>query len=177
MDRLKGKRAAFCRWYLALGNPREAALRAGCPPDSAADDGLEMLRSAYCRRMLAQLAQQPPVPVQALVSAGLTRLAFGDANDAARLLTCETLTDEQIAGLDLFHVTAMKRDRNGVEIKLADRLSAMEKLLQCANSADHAAAAAALLTALRGAPDEGEVVDDAQRDGCSADEAVFSETA
>lgn len=176
MDRLKGIRAAFCRWYLALGNPREAALRAGCPPDTAADDGLEMLRSGYCRRTLAQLAQQPPLPVQALVTAGLARLAFGDANDAVRLAFGEELSDETLRKLDLFHVTAIKRDRNGVEIKLADRLSAMEKLLQCANTADHTAAAAALLNALQGGSGAGEVDAD-DSGGAAADSAFFSETA
>lgn len=169
MDRLKGKRAKFCRWYLALGNAREAALKAGCPPETAADDGLEMLRSGYCRRMLAQLAQEPPLSAQALVSAGLQRLAFGDANDAVRLVFAENLSDETLQGLDLFHVTSIKCDKNGVEVKLADRLAAMQKLLECAGNADHAAAAAALFGALQGAA--GEV--DADASGDDAESGAF----
>lgn len=154
MDSGKSRRAAFCRWYLALGNPREAALKAGCPPETAADDGLQMLHSAFCRRYLAQLAAQPALPLQALVTAGLARLAFGDANDAAKLVFSEKIAPEDLQGLDLFHVTSIKYDKNIIEIKLADRLSAMNKLLECAGAADSAAAAAALVNALQGGTPE-----------------------
>lgn len=154
LDSGKSRRAAFCRWYLALGNPREAALKAGCPPETAADDGLQMLHSAFCRRYLAQLAAQPALPLQALVTAGLARLAFGDANDAAKLVFSEKIAPEDLQGLDLFHVTSIKYDKNMIEIKLADRLSAMNKLLECAGAADSAAAAAALVNALQGGTPE-----------------------
>ena len=175
MDRLKSCRAAFCRWYLALGNVREAALRAGCPPETAADDGLKMLHSAYCRRYLSQLAAQPALPLQGLVTAGLARLAFGDANDAAKLVFAEKITPDELRALDLFHVTGIKLDKNGIEIKLADRLSAMTKLLECAGAADSAAAAAALMQALQGGQTE-EVDALDSGDACDAG-AVFTETA
>ena len=172
LDSGKSRRAAFCRWYLALGNPREAALKAGCPPETAADDGLQLLHSAFCRRYLRQLAAQPALPLQALVTAGLARLAFGDANDAAKLVFPETISPADLQGLDLFHVTGIKCDKNGVEIKLADRLSAMNKLLECAGNADSAAAAAALVQALQGGSPEEVDAADAEPSG-----SVFSETA
>ena len=175
MDTQKTRRAAFCRWYLALGNVREAALRAGCPPETAAGDGLQMLFSAPCRKMLAQLSAQPPLPLQQLVTAGLVRLAFGDANDAAKLVFSEHISPEELRGLDLFHVTGIKCDKNGIEIKLADRLSAMNRLLECAGAADSAAAAAALMQALRGGQTE-EV--DAVESGPAGDAGtVFAEAA
>lgn len=173
LDKFKHQRFAFCRWYLALGNVREAAIRAGCPPDSAADDGLQMLHSAACRRYLAQLANQPAIPMQALVTAGLARLAFGDANDAVRLAFAESVSPEQLRTLDLFHVTAIRHDKNGFEIKLADRLSAMTKLLELANAADTSAAAAALLSALRG--NDGEEVE--QNDDDAPAGRILPETA
>ena len=172
MDRSKSRRAAFCRWYLALGNVREAALRAGCPPETAAEDGLQMLHSAYCRRYLAQLAAQPALPLQALVTAGLARLAFGDANDAARLAFSDGISEAELRGLDLFHVTGIKCDKNGVEIKLADRLSAMNKLLECAGAADSAAAAERLVRALQGGTQE-----EVEPVECADAGAVFTETA
>ena len=175
MDTLKSRRAAFCRWYLALGNVREAALRAGCSTDTAAGDGLEMLHSAYCRRYLSHLAAQPPLPLQQLVIAGLVRLAFGDANDAAKLVFSEPVSPEELRGLDLFHVTAIRRDKNGIEIKLADRLSAMNKLLECAGAADSAAAAAALMQALRGG--QTEEVEALESESAGDNSSVFSETA
>lgn len=168
----KGMPAAFCRWYAALGNPKEAAIKAGCPPDTAEDDALRMLRSDSCRRTLAQLAAQPPLPLRTLVTAGLSRLAFGAANDAARLVFDDALSDEKLAELDLFHVTAVKRDKNGVEIRLADRQNAMERLLTLASETDTAAAAAALLSALGGAQKAEEVSADESRCG----DALFAET-
>lgn len=175
MDTPKSRRAAFCRWYLALGNVREAAVRAGCSPDSAAADGMQMLSSAWCRRYLTQLAAQPPLPLQQLVTAGLVRLAFGDANDAAKLVFAEKISPEELRGLDLFHVTGIKCDKNGIEIRLADRLSAMTKLLECAGAADSAAAAAALMQALRGGQTEEVDADDAGPDDDAG--SVFPETA
>ena len=176
LEKLKSRRSAFCRWYLALGNVREAALRAGCHPDTAADDGLQMLHSPPCRRYLAQLAAQPPLPLQQLVSAGLTRLAFGDANDAAKLVFSDTITPDDLQALDLFHVTSIKIDKGGgIEIKLADRLNAMIKLLECAGAADSAAAAAALMQALRGS--QTEEVDMLESDSADHSGSVLSETA
>lgn len=176
LEHSNSRRTAFCKWYLALGNVREAALRAGCPPDTAADDGLQMLHSPFCRRFLSQLADQPPLPLQQLVTAGLSRLAFGDANDAVKLVFSEKITPDDLQKLDLFHVTSVKIDKGGaIEIKLADRLSAMIKLLECAGAADSAATAAALMQALRGS--QSEEVDTLETDSAAHAGAVFSETA
>ena len=148
-NNLTGKYKAFCRWNLNCGNVREAALRAGCSPETAEDEGLGMLQSSACRRRLGQLAAQPALPVQSLVTAGLSRLAFGTANDAAVLVfSDEPLSRAQLANLDLFHVVSMKRDKGSIEIKLADRQRAMEKLLECAYACESAEAAQALLSAI-----------------------------
>ena len=145
----QGRLKAFCRWYLACGNVREAALRAGLDPVSAEEQGLLMLQKPACRAYLAQLAAQPPLPLQSLVIAGLSRLAFGASNDAAKLVFAEKpLTAEQIEQLDLFHAVSFRQDKNGIEIRLADRQHAMEKLLEYAYASDSAAAASALLSAL-----------------------------
>ena len=176
MDKRYGNYSRFCRWFLLLGNPTEAALRAGSPHDSAEADGITWLHTPACRRILAKLAQEPPLPLNALVTAGLARLAFGNANDAAKLAFSESVSDETLRTLDLFHVTGIKRDKNGVEIKFADRLAAMEKLLECADNADHSAAAAALLHALQSPNDPEEVTaNDPSETGSEC--AVFSETA
>ena len=170
MDRFKGKRIPFCRWYLALGNPAEAARRAGCDPKTAEQDGLELLHSTYCRSYLKRLAEAPPLPLRQLVTAGLTRLAFGSANDAARLCFAEELSDDALRGLDLFHVVSIRRDRNGFEVKLADRQHAMEKLLECAAEAD--GADAALLAALQGPQEGGNADDDLFPQAAQSDELV-----
>ncbi|MBR6419058.1 MAG: terminase small subunit [Oscillospiraceae bacterium] len=146
-------RRAFCRWFMALGNPAEAARRAGFPAETAEQEALRLLQTPACRSYLSQLAAQPPLPLQSLCIAGLARLAFGAANDAAKLVFADEMpSDSTLSALDLFHVSELKRDKGGgVEVKLFDRQKAMERLLECAASADSAAAASALLAALSGA--------------------------
>lgn len=161
---------AFCRWYLALGNPAEAARKAGFPPETAEADALKLLQTPSCRSYLAQLAAQPPLPLQSLVIAGLSRLAFGSANDAAKLVFADELpSDSVLSKLDLFHVAELRRVKGGgVEVKLFDRQKAMERLLECAAAGDTSAAANALLTALCGnstAPPEQAETEDADEAG------------
>ncbi len=159
-----GNRKSFCLFYLALGNAAEAARRAGFPPETAEADGLKLLQSPYCRSQLAALAAKPPLPMQSLVLAGLSRLAFGSIGDAAKLVFADEMPQkDELQTLDLFHVSELKRVKGGgVEIKLFDRQRAMERLLELANSADSSAAASALLAALSGEPDsQGEEVNNA----------------
>ena len=106
--------------------------------------------------------------------AGLSRLAFGAANDAAKLVFADDLPPkEMLDALDLFHVSELKRVKGGgVEVKLFDRQRAMERLLELSASADASASAAALLSALSGEPEHAEKeVDHAE------DSPLFSETA
>ena len=165
-------RRLFCMLYLALGNAAEAARRAGFPPETAEIDGLRLLQSPYCRSTLASLAAQPPLPMQSLVLAGLSRLAFGSANDAAKLLFADELPPkEMLDTLDLFHVSEIKHVKGGgFEVKLFDRQRAMERLLELAGSAESSAAAAALLSALSGDTGSAKEVDHAEYG------SVFSET-
>lgn len=149
------QKRAFCEWYAVLGNPGEAARRAGLPPETAERDALHLLRQAGCRRCLARLAQTPACSSRALVRTGLERLAFGSANDIARLVFAEQPPDgDALAGLDLFLISSLKRDKTGgIEIKLFDRQQAMERLLEFAEADRSEEAAAALLDAIGGGGD------------------------
>lgn len=93
----------------------------------------------------------------AMVRAGLERLAFGRTNDAVRLLLGEELpTATEVAQLDLFPVSSIKRDKSGgMEIHFFDRLKALASLYEYSGDADSKAAAQTLLAALSG----GEAVD------------------
>ncbi len=165
----------FCRYYLLLANAAEAAIRAGVPPDEAEAEALAILQSPCYRSYLSELAAQPPLPMQTMVLAGLTRLAFGSANDAARLVfdADEQLSPEVLRSLDLFHVSELKRDKGGgVEIKLFDRQKAMEKLLEFSHTADSSAAASALLAALR-TPQEVNADDSIGQDASDHDAALL----
>ena len=60
---------------------------------------------------------------------GYRRLAFGANRDALKLIFREELTPAALAQADIFNVSTIKRDKNGmVEIKFYDRCDALEHL-------------------------------------------------
>ena len=66
------------------------------------------------------------------VARRLAELAFGKANDCVRLVLGE---DVQIEGLDLSLLTELKRnDKGTLEVRLVDRLKALEQLAALAQS-------------------------------------------
>lgn len=80
----------------------------------------------------------------------LAQLAFGRANDCVRLALGE---EADIASLDLSLLTEIKRsDKGAVEIKLIDRLEAIDRLLENAGERD---GAAEFLRALSNVPPQG----------------------
>ena len=161
------RRRAFCRWYAALGDPFEAAVRAGYPPETADDTATELLTKASCKRYLAALGASPALTVRQHVLAGLKRLAFSRVNDAVRLMLSDE--PESIGSLDLFPVSAVKRDKNGsIELRFYDRQKALEQLLACASADDSQAAAEAMLSALSGG-------EEAEHDTASDGRTVLTE--
>lgn len=60
---------------------------------------------------------------------GYRQLAFGSISDAVSLLYKEEPTVRELAKMDLFSISEIKRARDGaMEIKFYDRLKALEKL-------------------------------------------------
>lgn len=116
------KEQIFCYWYARTGNGREAAQRAGYGAQSAKTAWRLLAQPAVQKRVGEELRQTDG---EQEVLLGLRRLAFGNGNDALELLdACDNKQD-----LDLFHVSEMKRLKDGaVELKFYDRLKAMEKL-------------------------------------------------
>lgn len=118
----------FCRWYVRLRNPREAALRSGFTimPEHRA---LGLLSKNGIRQKIAELEKENSAD-QKLVSAGLQRLAFGSITDAVKLiLSTSDNSSPEIDSLDLFNVSEIKfTSGKGMEIKFFDRLKALEKL-------------------------------------------------
>lgn len=84
------------------------------------------------------------------VKEGLKHLAFGSCNDAVVLAFAEELPPKTvIEQLDLFNVSEIKRVKGGgVEIKLFDRLKALEKLYEIENSCENGDKAAEIIKAL-----------------------------
>lgn len=66
------------------------------------------------------------------VARRLAELAFGKANDCVRLVLSE---DVKLEGLDLSLLTELKRnDKGTLEVRLVDRLKALEQLAALAQS-------------------------------------------
>ena len=69
------------------------------------------------------------------VEAGLRRLAFGDLSDVIRLITAEKVSELEPEKMDLLLISELKYSKNGVEVKLFDRMKAMLKLAELAEIA------------------------------------------
>lgn len=112
----------FCGVFLRTMDPEQAAEAAG------REDGFATLALKSVRRRLEKMR---------LAAAGelrredalrrLAQLAFGRANDAARLALSPKEVDP--GALDLSAVAELKvTDKGGVEVKLVDRVRALETL-------------------------------------------------
>ena len=96
-----------------------------------------LARPAVRRELAAQRSRGVPGREDAL--RGLAQIAFGRANDCVRLVLED---DPPIGELDLTLLSEVKRSEKGtIEVRLADRIRALEELLQ-AGAADDGAAAA-----------------------------------
>ena len=154
------KRDDFCCRYVMLGNVVEAAEKAGFPKETALSEAVKCLRSKECRRKIESLREL--LSDSGNVSAGLKRLAFGNCTDAVYLVFADELPPPSvIERLDLFNVSEIKRVKGGgVEVKLFDRLKALEKLFELENNGSAGDKADALIKALTSPSEECECVDD-----------------
>jgi hypothetical protein len=84
---------------------------------------------------------------------GLARLAFEPVNDAVRLMArMETMTDREIAKLNLLAVSEIRRLKDGaLEMKFFDRLKAFELLASYTARPEGSASATSFYAALENA--------------------------
>lgn len=144
----EAKRRRFCYLYVTLGDPEEAAVRAGFDRENALGEAMKCLRSRFCRRIIAELREL--TGDTGSVISGLRRLAFGSCNDAVQLAFSDELPSADVLGrLDLFNVSEIKRVRGGgVEVKVFDRIKALEKLYELETAFADLGRAEALINAL-----------------------------
>ena len=106
----------FCAAYLRTMDPEQAAEAAG------REDGFALLGQKGVRREMERMRDAAEDVLRRLA-----QLAFGRANDAARLALSPGEVDP--GALDLSAVAEMKvTDKGGVEVKLVDRVRALETL-------------------------------------------------
>ena len=112
----------FCAAYLRTMDPEQAAEAAG------REDGFALLGQKGVRREMERMRDAAAGELRREdVLRRLAQLAFGRANDAARLALSPGEVDP--GALDLSAVAEMKvTDKGGVEVKLVDRVRALETL-------------------------------------------------
>ena len=146
----------FCCYYVMLGDVTEAAVKAGHDRKNALTEGIKLLESEKCRKIISRIRNA--VSGSNNVSTGLKRLAFGNCTDAVYLVFADELPPpDVISGLDLFNVSEIKRIKGGgVEIKFFDRLKALEKLFEMENTFSDKDKATDLIKALADSSTDGE---------------------
>ena len=117
-----GRTGLFCRQYLRSMDPERAAEAAG------RRDGFALLGSRNVRKRLERMREAAAGQVRREDAIRrLAQLAFGRANDAAYLAFHGGEAD--LERLDLSAVAELKvTDKGGVEVKLIDRVRALEAL-------------------------------------------------
>lgn len=139
MEQSKWQRR-FCGVYLRTMDPEQAAEAAG------REDGFATLALKSIRRRLEKMRGAGELRREDALRR-LAQLAFGRANDAARLALSPREVDP--GALDLSAVSELKVTDKGVEVKLVDRVRALETL--CGLLEDHGGGAEELYRALEDA--------------------------
>jgi len=84
----------------------------------------------------------------------LLHLVLGSAGDAVKLICSDDDSPPPTEELDLFHVTEIKHQKGGWEVKLTDRLAAIRLLLELSKEAeDQNSGASGFYEALKNAAD------------------------
>lgn len=117
----------FCEYFAWSGDAYRAAESAGY--ENPKKDGAHLLcRTDICRK-IDSICETMLKSSRMRACLGYEKLALGSAADAVRLMYCDDMSAEELAGLDLFNVAEIKRPKDGaMEIKFFDRLKALEKL-------------------------------------------------
>ena len=123
---LKSKEAEFCRLTAVLGDPAEAARRAGLkdpeevwPRLVARKDVCDEIRKTAV--MLSKVFRDTAMCV-------VYRRLMSENNDALRLVFSDELSESEIAELNLSGVAEVKRNDKGIEVKFFDRIKALDML-------------------------------------------------
>ena len=111
----------FCRAYLRTMDPEQAAAEVG------RRDGYTMLAKRATQQKLEQMRCAAADQLKREdVLRQLARLAFGRVDDAVRLALCRG--EVEISGLELSAISELRVAEKGVEVKLVDRVRALETL-------------------------------------------------
>ena len=111
----------FCRAFLRSMDPERAAEETG------AKDGFSALKRQATQEQLERMRSDAAGQIRKEdVIRRLAQLAFGRANDAVKLALCPAQAEPE--KLELSAVSEFKVTDKGVEVKLIDRVRALETL-------------------------------------------------
>lgn len=137
--KLTKKQRRFCTYMAQLRSPKEAACRAGYPRLVAEGMAMKLLEQAAVRQEIRKVEEQlAEQSARDEARACLRRIALTPPTDVVRLLLTEGegLLDE-LEGMELFPIAEIKRAKGGgLEIKLQDRMRALELLLNLPGEED-----------------------------------------
>ena len=123
------KQKEFCKIYLQTLDPQRAAAAA-----QIKEDGVALLAKKPFQQRLEKMRETLSAQIQREDALRrMAQLAFGQANDAVKLAISPGLVE--LETLDLSAVAELKvTDKGGVEIKLVDRIRALESLFHMLES-------------------------------------------
>ena len=117
---MKHREEEFCLLTAALGDPREAARRAGYKdPDGVWPELI--VRSDIAER-IGSASHTARRIWETAARTALLRMIAADQTDAYRLLYLDSVGSESLSKMNLSGVSEIKRTDKGVEIKFFDRL-------------------------------------------------------
>jgi len=136
---MTGKQERFCNEYLIDLNVEKAAVRAGYSPGCAAHHSYLLMRNPRILARIEQLSEARRVRMQLSqdeVVRELMKIAFADITDYANVETdsggnSQAVTLKNTAELPIDKtgaVAGIKQGAKGIEIKLYDKLKALELL-------------------------------------------------
>ncbi len=132
---LRPREKAFCGYFANTGDAEASARKAGYVTDCRRRGDSLLTNEAVVEEIDRLLSKRRRVMAR-LAAIGYQRLAFGSIADALRLLYMGEPDAAQLEEMDLFLVSEIKRNRDGMlEIKFFDRMKALDKLDSAAQEA------------------------------------------
>lgn len=134
MAKLTEKQKRFAEEYLVDLNATQAAIRAGYSPDTANEQGSRLLANVNVKstvdKMIAERSRRTGINADRVIRE-IAKIAFVNAGEVVDLdtaLLMDKISDDDMAAIQSVKVKTFGEDGVEREVKLADKLKALELL-------------------------------------------------
>lgn len=134
MAKLTEKQKRFAEEYLVDLNATQAAIRAGYSPDTANEQGSRLLANVNIKstvdKMIAERSRRTGINADRVIRE-IAKIAFVNAGEIVDLdtaLLMDKISDDDMAAIQSVKVKTFGEDGVEREVKLADKLKALELL-------------------------------------------------